>query len=61
MVLTSLVAAAGFGVLCLASFRPLAYFGLLTGATLLAALACDLLVTPAWAGLLGLFKPREKP
>ena len=36
--LMALVAVAGFYVLCLAGFRPLAYFGLLTGSTLLVAL-----------------------
>lgn len=49
MVFTSLVAAAGFSVLLLAEFRPVAYYGLLMAFTMLTALACDLLVTPVCA------------
>lgn len=47
MVSTSLVAAGGFGILWFAEFRPIALFGLLTGVTMLTALAGDLLVLPA--------------
>ncbi|MBM4050578.1 MAG: hypothetical protein FJ279_36240, partial [Planctomycetes bacterium] len=49
MVFTSLVAAAGFSVLLLTEFRPIAYYGLLMAFTMLTALACDLFVTPVCA------------
>ncbi len=44
---TTLVIATGFVVLCLAEFRPLVYFGLLTAITMLTALLGDLIVLPA--------------
>ena len=37
---------AGFGVLLLASVKSIRYFGLLSSATILAALAADLVITP---------------
>ena len=58
MAYSSLVAVAGFYVLCLADFRPLVYFGLLTGSTLLVALVSDMVFMPAWAGLLRLWEKR---
>lgn len=45
--ITSVVVAAGFAVLCLSSFRPLFYFGLLSAITALAALAGNLILLPA--------------
>jgi hypothetical protein len=56
ILIATAVASLGFGVLYCAEFRPLAHFGLLTGATLVAAAACDVAVTPAWAAMLGLWK-----
>jgi predicted RND superfamily exporter protein len=47
IVFTSVVTAAGFSILCLAQFRPIAYFGILTGITMLTALAGDLFILPA--------------
>ncbi len=47
MTWTSLVAALGFFVLCLADFLPLYYFGLFTGWALIVALLSDLWVLPA--------------
>ena len=47
MVITSLVAALGFLVLCFSDFVPLLHFGLLTAVTMVAALVGDLLVLPA--------------
>lgn len=44
---TSLVAAAGFGILVFADFLPLAWFGLLTGLTMLTAFAGDVFILPA--------------
>jgi len=45
--ITSIVAASGFSVLCFSSFVPLFDFGLLSAATMLAALAGNLLLLPA--------------
>lgn len=47
IVFTSIVTAAGFSILCFAQFRPIVYFGIMTGITMLAALAGDLFVLPA--------------
>jgi uncharacterized protein len=58
MAYSSIIAAAGFFVLVLAQFRPLAHFGLLTGSTLLVALVSDMLVMPAWAALTRLWESR---
>ncbi|HLX60400.1 MAG TPA: MMPL family transporter [Planctomycetota bacterium] len=44
---TSAVAAAGFAILAFAQFRPLIYFGVLTGLTMLTALAGTILLAPA--------------
>jgi len=51
MVFTSIVAAAGFSILLLAPFRPIAYFGLLTAVTIVSALAADILLMPGCAKL----------
>ena len=47
IVFTSVVAAAGFGILAFAGFQPIVYFGILTGVTMLTALAGALFLTPA--------------
>ncbi len=47
MIVTSLVAALGFLVLCFSDFVPLFNFGLLTAVTMVAALVGDLMVLPA--------------
>jgi hypothetical protein len=44
---SSLILALGFGVGGLGSFRPTVHFSLLAGGTMMAALACVLLVLPA--------------
>ncbi len=44
---TSVVATAGFVILLLAEFKPIQYFGLLAGVTMLTASAADFLVLPA--------------
>lgn len=49
IVFAALVAAAGFALLAMAEFAPLREFGLLTGVTLVIAMFCDVLITPAWA------------
>ncbi len=59
-VFTSVVAAAGFSVLALARFRPLAEFGILTGFTMITSLAGDLFLLPASAALLGIWKKDRK-
>ncbi len=51
LVFTSVVAASGFAMLCLAPFRPIVHFGLLTGLAMLTALAADLLILPPCARL----------
>lgn len=58
IVFTSIVAAAGFAVLCLAEFRPLVHFGLLTSVTMLVALAGDLFVLPATARVFRLWEKK---
>ncbi len=58
MFCTSVVAAAGFAILCLASFRPIVYFGLLAGVTMLTALAADLFVLPACVNVLRLWRKK---
>ncbi|MCF8061674.1 MAG: MMPL family transporter, partial [Deltaproteobacteria bacterium] len=54
LLFTSVVSASGFAILCLAPFRPIAHFGLLTGMTMFAPLAADLLVLPPCARVLRL-------
>jgi predicted RND superfamily exporter protein len=44
---TSIVAAAGFGILACAQFRPLIYFGVLTALTMITAMAGTILLAPA--------------
>ena len=50
------MAVAGFAILYVSQFRPLAHFGLLTGATLVTAVVCHLTFTPAWAAALRLWE-----
>ncbi len=52
---TSLSAAFGFMVFSFSSFKPVQYFGVLTGVTIMNAIVSDLLITPS---CLLLFKPR---
>ncbi len=47
LTISSLVLATGFWVGCLGSFKPTIFFSLLTGVSIMGALACDLLVLPA--------------
>jgi predicted RND superfamily exporter protein len=58
MAYSTVVAMVGFWVLCLAQFRPLTWFGLLTGSTLAVALVSDMVVMPAWAGLFRLWEKK---
>jgi len=46
LVFTSVVLSLGFFVLVFSNFRPLVYFGLLTGVTMVSALAGDLVLLP---------------
>lgn len=52
---TSLVATAGFVILLLAEFKPIQYFGLLAGVTMIAASAADFLVLPACVAFVNLW------
>ena len=52
---TSIVATAGFGILLLAEFKPIQYFGLLAGVTMLTASAADFLVLPACVAFMNLW------
>jgi predicted RND superfamily exporter protein len=45
--MNNLILVLGFWVGCFGSFKPTIYFSLLSGATMISALVCDLLVTPA--------------
>ena len=47
LLVNNLVLALGFWVGCFGSFKPTIYFSLLSGVTIISALLCDLLVTPA--------------
>ena len=61
LVYTSVVLALGFGVFCTSDFVGTRNFGLLTGATLLVALAADLLVLPAVLLLTGVPRRWRSP
>jgi predicted RND superfamily exporter protein len=52
LTVNNLVLVLGFWVGCFGSFKPTIYFSLLSGVTMLTALLCDLLVTPACLMLL---------
>ena len=58
IVFTSIVTAAGFSILCFAQFRPIVYFGIMTGITMLAALAGDLFVLPACVRIFQLWEKK---
>lgn len=47
VVASSVILVAGFAVLLMASVKSVAYFGMLTSATIVSALVADLIVTPA--------------
>jgi predicted RND superfamily exporter protein len=47
LTMNNLVLVLGFWVGCFGSFKPTIYFSLLSGLTMISALVCDLLVTPA--------------
>jgi predicted RND superfamily exporter protein len=51
LVLNNLVLVLGFWVGCFGSFKPTIFFSLLSGVTMLSALLCDLLLTPACLAL----------
>jgi hydrophobe/amphiphile efflux-3 (HAE3) family protein len=53
LIISSVVLALGFWVGALGSFWPTIHFSLLTGLTIISALACDLLVLPACLILVG--------
>ncbi len=56
LVMNNLTLVLGFWVGCFGSFKPTIYFSLLSGVTMISAMLCDLLVTPA---CLMLFGPRR--
>jgi len=56
---TSVVAAAGFVILLLAEFRPIQYFGLLAGITMVTAWIGDVFVLPACVTVLRLWDVRD--
>jgi predicted RND superfamily exporter protein len=51
LVLNNLVLVLGFWVGCFGSFKPTIFFSLLSGITMISALLCDLLLTPACLAL----------
>lgn len=55
---TSLTSVVGFAVLAVSEFRPNAYFGLLTGVAMVAALFAMLTLLPVLVQLVGLFSGR---
>lgn len=56
---TSVVSTVGFVILCLAPFRPIRYFGLLAGVTMITAWLGDVLVLPACVRLVRLWDRNE--
>lgn len=56
--LTSVVATAGFMILYMSQFKPVRYFGLLAAITMVTAWLGDVLILPACAAVLNLWKPR---
>ncbi len=52
---TSVVATAGFAILLLSRFKPIQYFGLLAGVTMITASAADFLVLPACVASMNLW------
>jgi len=57
---TSVVAAAGFAILLLAEFKPIQYFGLLAGLTMITAWIGDVFVLPASVSMLRLWDREER-
>ncbi len=55
LVFTTIVATCGFLIFCLSSFKPVQYFGLLTGVTMVSALVADIFILPS---CILLFKPK---
>lgn len=55
LVFTTVVATCGFLIFCLSSFKPIQYFGLLTGVTMVSALIADIFILPS---CILLFKPK---
>jgi len=55
LIFTTVVATCGFLIFCLSSFTPIQYFGLLTGISMISALAANLFIIPS---CILLFKPR---
>jgi predicted RND superfamily exporter protein len=55
LIFTTVVAACGFLIFCLSSFKPIQYFGLLTGISMISALAANLFILPS---CILLFKPK---
>ena len=55
LIFTTVVATCGFLIFCLSSFKPIQYFGLLTGISMISALAADLFILPS---CILLFKPK---
>jgi len=58
MFFTTIVAAAGFSVLCLTDFVPISHFGILTGVTMITAFAADIIILPACTALLNLWEKK---
>jgi predicted RND superfamily exporter protein len=56
---TSIVSASGFAILLLAEFRPIQYFGLLTGVTMITGWMGDVFVLPACVASLNLWGRQE--
>jgi predicted RND superfamily exporter protein len=57
---TSVVSASGFAILLLAEFRPIQYFGLLAGLTMITGWMGDVFVLPACVASLNLWNGRAK-
>ena len=55
LIFTTVVATCGFLIFCLSSFKPIQYFGLLTGISMISALAANLFILPS---CILLFKPK---
>ncbi len=58
---TSVVATSGFAILLLAEFKPIQYFGLLAGLTMITAWIGDVFVLPACAASLNPWNGRASP
>lgn len=52
---TTIIATSGFLIFCLSNFKPIQYFGLLTGITMVTALIADIFILPS---CILLFKPK---